>query len=288
MNRLFIATLVFVSLGFLLPVSLFAGESVLFTTKDDVEIHGVLERAASPKGTIVLLHVLDGKKEDCADLAGFLCQNGWNTLCFDFRGHGESLRRGKELVGWREFSDKDYRSMVLDVEAACQFLKDKGLPVSILIGNGIGANLAANYAANDPFIRGVVLFSPGLSYRGVRCERAIYYYGDRNLFIVAPKDDESLKSTAQYFARIGKGPAEVRESLRRGTKEELAEAEKELRQDLADWLDIVMGLKKPPTEEELRARAKEKEKEKASRPVPFSEKDQAHMDKMKSQINLES
>lgn len=288
MNRLFIVALTFVSVIFLLAVSSFAGEPVSFTTKDGVEIHGVLENVASPKGTIVLLHALDGKKEDCSELAGFLRQNGWNTLCFDFRGHGESLRRGKELINWRDFSDKDYRSMALDVEAACQFLKDRGLPVAILVGNGIGANLAANYAANDPFIRGIVLFSPGLSYRGIRCERAIYYYGDRHLFIVAPKDDESLRSAAQYFARVGKGPAEVRESLRRGTKEELDEADKELKQDLADWLDVVIGLKKPLTEEELRAKAKEEEKKKMSRPVPVTAKDQARMDMMKSQTNLGS
>jgi acetyl esterase/lipase len=79
----------------------------------------------------------------------------------------------------------------MDVKAAKQFLvTQKNInPNNIaIVGAGIGANVALNYAASDTSIKAVVLLSPGLNFKGVTTFDAIRQYKGPIYIATAGKD----------------------------------------------------------------------------------------------------
>lgn len=189
---------------------------VTLTTSDDIKIAGTYYSAPGEnKPGVILLHMLSRNRKDLSDFAEVLQESGYPVIAIDLRGHGDSD------LNWMEFSDSDFNNMVLDVEAAKDFLVETGIGETnvIVIGGSVGANVALNYAASDSDIKGIVLLSPGLEYRGVKTEDAMVAYGDRPALIVASEGDTySAQSSQKLYSLAGeKSEIKVYPSSAHGT-----------------------------------------------------------------------
>ena len=121
-------------------------ESVAFKSHDGLTLRGWFVPANPPQGTIVLCHGYSG---DCSpDLiyAPLFHDAGYNTLFFDFRGHGAS--------------DGNYTSLVYfergDLLAALEFLRSRGIARVGLIGFSMGGAIAIATAPHSEMIVGVI------------------------------------------------------------------------------------------------------------------------------------
>ncbi|MDO8661410.1 MAG: alpha/beta fold hydrolase, partial [Candidatus Woesearchaeota archaeon] len=139
-------------------------------TSDEINIaykYYAPEKINSP--AVILLHMLGKDKSDWVDFARKLQKEGFAVIAIDFRGHGDSDGN------WQKFSEKDFNNMILDVDAAKEFLgrqpKVNTNSLSI-IGSSIGANIAVKYALKTE-VKTIVLLSPGSNYRGVNIEKDI-------------------------------------------------------------------------------------------------------------------
>ncbi len=144
-------------------------QDISFTTKDGVTLKATyypsnLGKEAVP---VVMLHDYKESRAVFSSLARELNsppEEGYTSyaiLTVDLRGHGDSMRMAGRNGQTREFDvdrlkTQDFRNMVLqDMEAVRKFLvkkNDEGelnLNKLCLLGSGMGANVATNYAAYD-------------------------------------------------------------------------------------------------------------------------------------------
>ncbi|HUJ08872.1 MAG TPA: alpha/beta fold hydrolase [Verrucomicrobiae bacterium] len=188
---------------------------VRLTTADDVGIIGTyypseLEWAPA----VLLLHDLNRDRSDWNDFASLLQSNRIAALTIDFRGHGESTREltanGPVELKLKDFTELDLRKMLLDIEAAVDWLQmqseiDK--KHIALIGASLGANLALRYAALNHDLAGVALLSPGLNYRSIRTDDVIRQLGGMPVQIFVSHDDgyafESSKRLIEIRQELG-------------------------------------------------------------------------------------
>jgi pimeloyl-ACP methyl ester carboxylesterase len=134
---------------------------VAFESDDGVTLAGIRRPVdGKPKAGIVLAHgILTDKDygEFYPALARELAGHGFESLRFDFRGHGESEGELEEMTIAGE---------VRDLDAAVRLLRSRrNLPVGI-VGTSFGAGVAVLYAAQArrlPFA--LVLLSSILDYR---------------------------------------------------------------------------------------------------------------------------
>ena len=149
--------------------------------------------------------MLDRTRSDWADFALALAQTGYAVLAIDLRGHGESTR---EAGSWREFTPADFRAMVMDVEAAHEYLRDTpradGGRIAV-IGASIGANVALLYGGRDSSVKTLVLLSPGLDYRGVTTAEAMKTYGGRPVLIAASREDAYSAQSSSTLDSLARG-----------------------------------------------------------------------------------
>lgn len=158
---------------------------------DGIKLKANYMKTASPKA-VALFPILGSGKESYDDFAASLAKE-YAVLAIDPRGHGDSD------LDWKDFSEADFRKMVLDVKAAKEFLGDEGYAEIILVGASIGANNVLNYAASDSSISRIVLLSPGLDYKGVSTEDSIKTYSNRMLIVASSEDKYSFESSQKLF-----------------------------------------------------------------------------------------
>ena len=158
-------------------------------TKDNIKIIGDHYKADSNKA-IILLHMLSVTKDTWKEFAQELNQKGYEVLAIDFRGHGQSD------LNLKDFSEKDCNNMILDVEAAHNFLNKEKTAV---IGASIGANIALKYSNN---VDTSILLSPGLNYRGVNIEQDSKNANNPILIVVSKEDKYSFDSSQQIAQDI--------------------------------------------------------------------------------------
>ncbi len=162
--------------------------------------------AESGRG-LVLVHMLGADSSTWSSFAEIAQRRGYHVLTFDLRGHGTSLTQGAASRHWRGFTDEDFMSATLDIDAAVNALEEKGLSsrnISV-IGASIGANLAARYAS-DHDVAAIALLSPGLAYHGVTTDDAVPSIGEPALIIAAEGDTYSAESS-RTLAGLGAGAA---------------------------------------------------------------------------------
>lgn len=157
-------------------------KEVFFQTSDGLMINGMLYDSDSKK-TVLLLHMLGRDKSTWEEFAEEL-QGEYRLLAIDLRGHGASQ------MSWRNFDDEDFNNMLFDLKAARKFLDTDNF---VIIGASIGANVAVKYAAQND-VRGIVLLSPGLQYRGVNIEESITKVDEPVLAIAGEGDKYSADS----------------------------------------------------------------------------------------------
>jgi len=154
---------------------------VRLTTTDDVGIIGTYYPSTRDNApAVLLLHGLNRDRSDWNEFALLLQKNGIAALAIDFRGHGESTRKlttaGPVELKLQDFTQHDLQKMLLDVEAAVDWLQEQSeidKKRIAIIGASLGANIAVRYAALNPDVAAVALLSPGLNYRGIRADDAI-------------------------------------------------------------------------------------------------------------------
>ena len=105
--------------------------------------------------TALYLHAATGNLGDTVDALARLHSAGLNVFAFDYRGYGQSRPVHPSEAHWRE-----------DAEWALQYLtgtRHVAAGSIVLVGNGLGANLALEIAASHPELAGVVLDEPLLA-----------------------------------------------------------------------------------------------------------------------------
>jgi pimeloyl-ACP methyl ester carboxylesterase len=131
-----------------------AYDDVSFTSSDGTKLEGWWVPAASPKGTVVMVHGLNRSRIEMVRRVPFVHDAGWNTLLFDLRHHGAS---GGEAT---TFGAKEKK----DVEAAARLARERSPRPVVLWGVSLGGASVVLAAAEDPAVAGVICDS---SYRSL-------------------------------------------------------------------------------------------------------------------------
>ncbi len=172
-------------------------QNVTLSTKDGWSLAAVYQPASGKDTTVVLLHDLGKNKEAFAAFEKALAKVGFGYLAMDLRGHGQSTGNGEYKTFAREGADNLFNQMVQDGQAALDFLKAKKIAPEniILLGTGLGANVAAKTAEKNPAVLGLGLISPSANIRDVLPVPALRTYkgavmiaasaGDRKGFLEA-------------------------------------------------------------------------------------------------------
>ncbi len=175
-------------------------EKVEFKTEDGFTIKGNLLRGNEK--AVVMLHQLNLNKASYSSFARKLNDANFTALAIDLRGHGESLDQNGVKKTWQSFSDNDFRNMAKDVKAAEKFLKQEGFSVYGVVGASIGANTAANYAAENQGVKKIILLSPGLDFRGIQPEKNAENIKAKALIVASGEDSYSFGSGKSLAAKI--------------------------------------------------------------------------------------
>ena len=119
--------------------------------------------------TVVLLHDLGKSKGEFSSFRKALAKAGFGYVALDLRGHGQSTGKGSYKSFAKEGADNPFNKMMHDTQAAVNFLKSKGVSEGniILLGTGLGANVAAKTVGALPNLKGIALISPGANIRDV-------------------------------------------------------------------------------------------------------------------------
>jgi predicted alpha/beta hydrolase len=134
-------------------------ESIEIRTSDDWSLRADLLEPAEPRaGVAVLAHAAMARRTEFdrprgAGLASFLAGRGWQTIAFDFRGHGESrpVHGPARPFRYDDFVDGD-------VAAACDFARwQAGERPVVVVGHSMGgavalASIATGAAAADAVV----------------------------------------------------------------------------------------------------------------------------------------
>jgi pimeloyl-ACP methyl ester carboxylesterase len=192
-----------------------AAESMSVVTADGVQLRGTYFAGAARKGSkqgkqttpVILLHDYKSSRAIFAPLAQQLVAAGdpnaehpfFAALIVDLRAHGESTKQLSPEGGIVELdpaklSKEGLVAMsTLDMEAIRSFLVDKNddgelnLNKLCIVGSGMGASVAVNWAAKDwaapPLavgkqgqdVKGLVLISPRWSFNGLSMQDALKF-----------------------------------------------------------------------------------------------------------------
>lgn len=203
-------------------------ENVTFATKDGVRLAATyfksdVKKKAAP---VIILHDYKESRTAYARFAQRLQKPSGDgksmaVLTVDLRGHGGSLKqrsrnRGEIELDAAKLRKRDFENMVnFDMEAIRGFLVGKNDKEEInlnklsIIGIGLGASIATNWAANDwsvpPLavgkqgqdVKALVMVSPRWKNRGLLMQRAIRQPGVQRrvaLMLIFGRDDRDSKA----------------------------------------------------------------------------------------------
>jgi dienelactone hydrolase len=184
------------------------GRNVRINTADDVGIMATYYAVDADKApAVVLVHSVEQTRDAWKELLPLLLQNKIAALAIDLRGHGESTRKlttqGPKLLDVKNFTQRDFEDMLLDVNAAVEWLM--GQPGTDkkavgLVGGSVGANLALRYAMFNEDVAALLLLSPGMNYRGIRADDAIRKIAPIPIrFVVSRHDPFALESCGRLL-----------------------------------------------------------------------------------------
>ncbi len=221
----YIAFLLTCILSFLLPCACRKADSpdagitkqiLQIPVSDELILHGMAYEPAQPHvATLVLLHRLGADHTVWEPYIRSLCQAGYFVAAIDLRGHGESTQRHDETIHYRNFKTADWLRVKSDLGYLKKALKKEGANLEnyFLMGESIGANLAVLSACEDPEVQGLVLLSPGLSYRGVSIEEEFPALKKTPILLITSEGDayaasscSTLKKNASNFCELRSYP----------------------------------------------------------------------------------
>jgi esterase/lipase len=219
-------------------------EKVNFETADKVNIVANWWPHEGAKQAILLLHMMPSTKESWDGFAVLLNQFGFSALAIDLRGHGESTEK-RDLamsLNYQRFSDEEHQGYKRDVEAAVNFLRQKGFGDEniALVGASVGANLVVNYLAENIDVKTAVALSPGLDYRSIKTEEAVENLGpDQSLFIAVSENDQYAYQSVTILDKLLTKKKEIKilKGSEHGTN--IFISNPEVAQDIIKWLQEV-------------------------------------------------
>ena len=164
-------------------------QAVSLSTKDGWALSAVY-LPASKGTTVVLLHDLGKNKAEFSSFRKALAKAGFGYVALDLRGHGQSTGKGNYKSFAKEGTDNPFNKMLQDTLAAVSFLKSKGVNEDhiILLGTGLGANIAAKTAGALPNLKGIALISPSANIRDVLPVPALRTY--KGAVLIAASSNE--------------------------------------------------------------------------------------------------
>ena len=189
---------------FLVALNLCAKETpVTLTTEDKWKLAALYEPASSDIPTVVLLHDLNKNKNEFTSFKAALAKNGFGYVALDLRGHGQSTGGGGVRSFAKEGVDNQFNKMTRDVDAAIYFLKEKGISPEkiVLLGAGLGANVAAKATTFWPNVSGIALISPSANVRDVLAIPPLRLYKG-NVLIAAAAADKKMFLEASVIRNV--------------------------------------------------------------------------------------
>ncbi|MBN1966114.1 MAG: alpha/beta fold hydrolase [Anaerolineae bacterium] len=182
-----------------------------------------------PAPGVLMLPMEGGDRTAWDALAERLQALGYHVLTVDLRGYGDTGGR----VDWALASG--------DVQAALdQLTSFAGVNTSqiVLVGAGIGANLALNACADLSGCAAAVLLSPGLDYQGITTAGAMARLGVRPVLIVASDNDGNNPSDSMTLDAMAAGDHQLVITPAAGHGTEMFTAEPGLLDLIAGWLPV--------------------------------------------------
>ncbi len=162
---------------------------VSFVTADNWTLYGDYLPAKPGMPTVIMVHGLGSSRGEWKVLEDRLAPKGAGYLSIDMRCHGESVKnpQGKTESNWMSCLQNS-----ADIKGAWDYLTaHKVKPADIYAaGASIGANLVLAASAEGGITpAGILLFSPGLDYRGIKTGKAIEKTGRLPVFMAAAYSD---------------------------------------------------------------------------------------------------
>lgn len=129
-------------------------DPVSFATSEDgiPQLQGWWITAAGARYTALYLHDERGNLGDTVDALKIIHETGLNILAFDYRGYGQSKFEHPTEAKWRQDTERALTSLT-----GTRHIDSHSI---VLIGMGLGADLAVEVAARHPELAGVVLKKP--------------------------------------------------------------------------------------------------------------------------------
>lgn len=195
--------------------------------------------------TAIYLHGANGNLGNSVDAIARLHSAGLNVLAFDYRGYGKSQFVHPSEAHWREDADLALHYLTETRHIAAQAI--------VLVGSGLGANLALEVAAAHPDLAGVVLDQP-LSAPA----KAIFSDPRAHLIpahaLVKERWDSSaasaeLRIPSLWFAKAGADALDEKKNFSKSPATKMlvwlpadgAEQQKDFSDALDRWLDSLPG-----------------------------------------------
>lgn len=217
-------------------------QEIILTTEDGVQIRADYYRGQKSNSPgVALLHMMPATKESWRDFALKLQQAGFQALAIDFRGHGKSTIKDGEILNYKNFNDKEHQQKIHDIEEAIEFLINKNGPAPkmlFFVGASIGANLALQYMSEHLMIKGSVLLSPGLDYRGTRTEPLTKKIADnQSLFLIAGGvGDEYSTETVEKLYKMATCKKQLKIVKNGGHGTDIFSADPKLMDEIIEWI----------------------------------------------------
>jgi len=236
MNRALCAAVLFSSLLAEPPSAAgAAGKTVRFKTADGWAIAARYRSPRPGRPVAILVHGVAAGKGEWETLQSELARRGIGSLALDMRGHGDSTAGPSGPRDFRDFDrTEEWPKATRDLAAAVSFVERQGIPRSRVgfIGGSVGANLAAQ-AVGSPKGRGrwLIIFSPGVDYRGVRLPPPPQ---DIPALVAASREDAYAYRTAQAYAAARPGVTMLRASQGHGAQ---MLSDPEFLKKLLDWIE---------------------------------------------------
>jgi len=222
--------------GILLASTFFScALSTFVKTSDGVSIAYEHDKLPGAKGTAVLVHGLGSSLDEWYNFRKMLKADGWSVLALDLRGHGMSTQWKEGEINWSELTTEASQSVVQDLRAAAEYLKDE--KNIWFIGSSFGANLSLAYAALDPEIAGVVLLTPGTNYFGIEAAPAMEKYRARPLMIVAGRDEAGAVQVAEWLFGQAEEPRKMLVSEEGGHGSVIIEQNQDIGKEVIVWMN---------------------------------------------------
>ena len=194
-------------------------------TEDGFALRGTVRepKRRELKGVAVLAHAMFARRSeferpDGRGLARFLVANGWRTIAFDFRGHGESGPSASDGGSW---SYDDLVRFDLPAVVECARARAKQLPL-IVVGHSLGGHVAlASQATGLLGADAILCFAANIWTRALepsgvrwllklatlRAMRLVYegrgYFPARALRFGSDDESTPYLAALQRYARLG-------------------------------------------------------------------------------------